>query len=201
MTPHMDWEQFFSDSLIELDRANQRRERQVTLAATQSLIFRNGQASVNFGGNDYLGLRNHPQILAAAIAAIQTGGVGSGASPAVTGYSLAQQQLESELAHFSHMPAAVVVFSSGYSGNLATLSSLAARKTTPSSAKLAQPRQSHRRLSPQQSSTDCLSARRSPVLGAASYRGPRALQACFNCYRVDFRAWMETRLLWSSWHA
>ncbi len=119
------WEQFLNDSLTQLDQANLRRVRQVTLPAPGSLIIRNGQTLVNFGGNDYLGLRNHPKILAAAIAAIEIDGVGSGASPAVTGYSLAQQQLEHRLANFSHMPAALV-FPSGYSGNLATLSSLVA---------------------------------------------------------------------------
>jgi len=87
-------------------------------------IRRDGKTLINFGGNDYLGLRSHPAVLAAAAAAIETNGVGSGASPAVTGYSDAQRKLELQLAAFNNMPDALV-FPSGFAGNLATLTSLA----------------------------------------------------------------------------
>ena len=124
----LNWELFLSESLSKLDQANLRRVRQVTLpTSSAAMISRHGRAVVNFGGNDYLGLRNHPKMVQAVIAATLSNGIGSGASPAVTGYALLQQQLECELASFSHLPSALV-FSSGFSGNLATLSSLVSQE-------------------------------------------------------------------------
>ncbi len=117
------WEEYLRSALIELEHTNRKRSQHVTLHQSGATIQRDGRLLVNFGGNDYLGLRNHPHVVAAATQAIADCGLGSGASPAVTGYSFEQQALESELADFCHLPAALV-FSSGFAGNLATISSL-----------------------------------------------------------------------------
>ena len=124
MQPDANWTDFLNTSLSNLDQGNLRRRRVVTETLAGHSILRSGKSLVNFGGNDYLGLRAHPAVLAAAAAAIETNGVGSGASPAVTGYSTAQRSLERHLATFNKMPDALV-FSSGFAGNLATLTSLA----------------------------------------------------------------------------
>ena len=117
------WEDFLDDSLASLDRNYLRRRKLVTTHLPGAWVERDGQMLVNFGGNDYLGLRNHTQVVAAAITALQADGVGSGASPAVCGYSLEQLRLEARLAQLNQSPAALV-FSSGYACNLATISSL-----------------------------------------------------------------------------
>ena len=117
------WESFLNESLASLDRNHLRRRKLVTTHLPAAMVVRDGQTLVNFGGNDYLGLRNNPKVIAAASAALQSHGVGSGASPAVSGYSREQLTLEACLAKFNQMPAALV-FSSGYAGNLATISSL-----------------------------------------------------------------------------
>jgi 8-amino-7-oxononanoate synthase len=117
------WENFLQLSLANLDRNQQRRRRCVTNYLATTLIERNGQQLVNFGGNDYLGLRTNLKVIAAALATLQNQGVGSGASPAVTGYSNEQLQLENCLARFNRSQASLV-FSSGYACNLATSSSL-----------------------------------------------------------------------------
>jgi 8-amino-7-oxononanoate synthase len=117
------WTSFLENSLANLEQSHRRRHRQVTEYLPGQRICHAGQQLINFGGNDYLGLRNHPKVVEAAIAALRTNGVGSGASPAVTGYSLAQQTLEQRLASFQCMPAALV-FPSGFAGNMATLTSL-----------------------------------------------------------------------------
>ncbi|MDX1930355.1 MAG: 8-amino-7-oxononanoate synthase [Pirellulaceae bacterium] len=117
------WERFLELSLTSLDQNQLRRRKCVTNYLSPTLIERNGQQLVNFGGNDYLGMRNNPKVIAAATTALQHQGVGSGASPAVTGYSHEQGQLEACLAKFNGSQAALVL-SSGYACNLATISSL-----------------------------------------------------------------------------
>ena len=123
MQPVSSWESFLEKSLANLDRKHLRRRKCVTTHLRGAMVERDGQQLVNFGGNDYLGLRNDPKLVAAATAELQTHGVGSGASPAVSGFSREQLSLEVCLARFTHCPAALV-FSSGYACNLATISSL-----------------------------------------------------------------------------
>ncbi len=120
----VNWSHFLERKLTELDQRHLRRRRVVTEQLCGQTVSRDGKLLINFGGNDYLGLRSHSAVLAAAAAALETGGVGSGASPAVTGYSTAQRALELQLAAFNKMPDALV-FSSGFAGSLATLTSLA----------------------------------------------------------------------------
>jgi len=81
---------------------------------------------LNFAENDYLGLRRHPQVIAACAAAAKKYGVGSGASALISGYSYEHQQLEQELADFLGYEK-TLVFSSGYLANLAVLTSLCMR--------------------------------------------------------------------------
>ena len=116
------WSRFLEDSLADLDHKNLRRRRVVTQQSSDAKIVRNGEELINFGGNDYLGLRQHPAMIAAAIDECANG-VGSGASPSVTGYNAAQQELEARLASFNKTEDALV-FSSGFAGNLATIAAL-----------------------------------------------------------------------------
>ncbi len=127
MQPQNRWEAFLNESLASLERNQLRRRKTVTSHLPDGMVERGGQSLINFGGNDYLGLRNNHEVVAAALAALQANGVGSGASPAVSGYSDEQIQLEASLAKFNHLPAALV-FPSGYAGNLATIGSLVSDK-------------------------------------------------------------------------
>ena len=79
---------------------------------------------MNFGSNDYLALAADPRLAAAATAAIQAEGFGSGASPLVTGRSGTHQRLEQRLSEFEGTEAALV-FPSGFSANLAAVTALA----------------------------------------------------------------------------
>lgn len=123
MQENNSWDRFLEQSLVNLDRNHLRRHKVVSAHLSGAMLQRNGRQLINFGGNDYLGLRNNPQLVTAATSALATHGVGSGASPAVSGYSDSQSQLEACLAKFNHLPAALV-FSSGYASNVATISSL-----------------------------------------------------------------------------
>ncbi len=82
-----------------------------------------GRKLVSFASNDYLGLSQHPALKQAAAEAIEKFGVGSGASRLITGTQAPHTKLESDLAAFKKTEAALV-FSSGYTAALGTLSAL-----------------------------------------------------------------------------
>ena len=82
-----------------------------------------GRDYLNFSANDYLGLADHPAIKAAFKEGIDCYGTGSGASPLVTGYSRAHQQLEETLADWLGVEA-VLLFNCGFSANQAVLKAL-----------------------------------------------------------------------------
>jgi 8-amino-7-oxononanoate synthase len=118
------WREFLEQALEDLEKAERRRHKCVTQHVAGHSIARNKQTLVNFGSNDYLGIRSHQAVIAAATDALNCNGVGSGASPAVTGFQADQQRLEQSLSEFYHQPSALV-FSSGYAANTATLACLA----------------------------------------------------------------------------
>jgi 8-amino-7-oxononanoate synthase len=94
---------------------------QEALRATTYLI--DGQPRLSFGSNDYLGLSQHPALMAAAHEAIARYGVGATASPLVCGHSPAHEQLESALAAFTGLPKALY-FYAGYAANVGLLPAL-----------------------------------------------------------------------------
>ena len=79
---------------------------------------------LDLAGNDYLGLRTHPAVIAGAVAAAETYGGGAGASRLVTGTLDVHVELEAALAALTGAPSALAL-SSGYAANLAVLSTLA----------------------------------------------------------------------------
>lgn len=123
MASENSWESFLGNELENLDRNQLRRRKRTTTHLSGTLIERDSKQLVNFGGNDYLGQRNNPALISAATAALLSHGAGSGASPAVSGYSNEQRRLEACLAKFNQTSGALV-FSSGYACNLATISGL-----------------------------------------------------------------------------
>jgi len=78
---------------------------------------------VSFASNDYLGLTIHPAVIAAAHAAIDRWGTGSGAARLVTGDRPVHEELEAELAEWKHTDRAVL-FPTGFAANLGVLTTL-----------------------------------------------------------------------------
>ena len=86
---------------VSLDRSRKDclyRSRRTLLPQGGARVEMQGKSLINFCSNDYLGLKDHPDILAAFKAGIDTYGAGSGASSLVTGYTIAHAALEEELA-------------------------------------------------------------------------------------------------------
>ncbi|WP_377638956.1 8-amino-7-oxononanoate synthase [Oryzobacter terrae] len=91
---------------------------------TRRLATTKSGDGLDLAGNDYLGLRTHPAVVAGAVAAAETYGTGAGASRLVTGTLDVHDELEAALVALTSAPAALVL-SSGYAANLAALSTLA----------------------------------------------------------------------------
>ena len=85
-----------------------------------------GAELLAFASNDYLGLADHPRVVAAFIEAARAWGVGSGASHLVSGHCREHHALEEELAEFTRRPRALL-FSTGYMANLAVVATLCRR--------------------------------------------------------------------------
>jgi 8-amino-7-oxononanoate synthase len=88
-----------------------------------------GQALLAFCSNDYLGLANHPEVIAALRAGAEKWGVGGGASHLVIGHSTPHHELEEALAEFTGRPRALL-FSTGYMANLAAVTALVGQGDT-----------------------------------------------------------------------
>ncbi|MEU4269670.1 8-amino-7-oxononanoate synthase [Streptomyces sp. NPDC026092] len=81
---------------------------------------------LDLASNDYLGLTRRPEVTEAAAEAARRWGAGSTGSRLVTGTTQLHAALERELAAFCGFEAALV-FSSGYTANLAALTALSGR--------------------------------------------------------------------------
>ncbi len=86
-----------------------------------------GKEVLNFCSNNYLGLANHPRILEAAKAAIDTHGVGPAAVRTIAGTMDLHLELERRLAGFKGVEAAIT-FQSGFSANLAVIPALVSKE-------------------------------------------------------------------------
>lgn len=78
---------------------------------------------LDLASNDYLGLAQHPDVIAAAVDAVRTWGTGSTGSRLVTGNTELHEEFETALAEFVGAESALV-FSSGYTANIGAVVAL-----------------------------------------------------------------------------
>lgn len=105
-----------------------RSRRSVSTPQAPHLVV-DGKPCLSFCSNDYLGLANHPALIAALQRGAEQYGAGSGAAHLVSGHSLAHEMLERRLAAFVGKPAALL-FSTGYMANLGAVQALVGRGDT-----------------------------------------------------------------------
>ena len=102
------------------------RQRRLLDSPQAEHIVANSQSYLSFCSNDYLGLANHPKLIAAMQQAAGNSGVGSGASNLITGHHRYHNDLEKQLARFVGLPSALL-FSTGYMANIGVLGALVGR--------------------------------------------------------------------------
>jgi len=107
-------------------QAAQWRQRSSVTAVDGPWVEIDGQRLLNCCSNDYLGLKQHPDVVAAYAQTAHETGVGSGGSHLLTGHFSQHQQAEEQLAAFVGAEQALL-FGSGYLANLAVITTLAGR--------------------------------------------------------------------------
>jgi len=105
------------------------RQRRTLESPQSPHIVVDGKPYLAFCSNDYLGLANNPQLIAALQQGAQEWGAGAGAAHLVSGHFAPHQQLEDQLAAFVGKPAALL-FSTGYMANLGVVQALAGKGDT-----------------------------------------------------------------------
>jgi glycine C-acetyltransferase len=86
-----------------------------------------GKKVLNFCSNNYLGLANHPKLVAAAQKAAAEMGVGPAAVRTIAGTTSLHLELEKRLAAFKGVEAAIT-FQSGFAANLAAIPALVGKE-------------------------------------------------------------------------
>ncbi len=102
------------------------RTHRLSESSQQACMRIDGKQLFNFSSNDYLGLANHPDIIASFKAATDIYGVGTGSAHLISGHTKAHQALEEALADFTGRERALL-FSTGYMANIGVLNALAER--------------------------------------------------------------------------
>src|SRR5437867_3061097 len=112
--------------LAALEDAGLRRRLRPLASASDAEVLLDGRRVLLLSSNNYLGLATHPAVKAAACAAIERWGCGTGSSRLIAGHLELHAEVEARLAAFTGTEAALL-FSSGYQANVGTIGALVGR--------------------------------------------------------------------------
>ena len=115
--------------LAERRAADLYRRRPLLESPQGPQVVVDGQPLLAFCSNDYLGLANHPEVIAAWCAGAARWGVGGGASHLVVGHSAPHHAVEEAIAELTGRPRALL-FSTGYMANLGAITALVGQGDT-----------------------------------------------------------------------
>ncbi|WP_395121015.1 8-amino-7-oxononanoate synthase [Rhodanobacter sp. FW102-FHT14D06] len=124
--PRPDLLQRLAVQTAERERANLRRRLHVIEHADGPWLNSGGRRLLSFCSNDYLGLAQHPSLVAALVRAAGEQGVGSTSAHLICGHRRTHAQLEEALAAWTGRERALL-FSTGYMANLGVLQALLSR--------------------------------------------------------------------------
>ncbi len=111
------------EELSSLRASGLYRSRRTLSSPQQPQLVVDGKACLSFCSNDYLGLANHPAVVAAFQQGLKNYGAGAGSAHLVSGHMAPHDALEKELAAFLGYPR-VLLFSTGYMANLGVASAI-----------------------------------------------------------------------------
>jgi glycine C-acetyltransferase len=114
---------FLSEVVAELNAAGLFRTPRVLDGRQEASASIDGRRVINLSSNNYLGLAAHPALVARALDAVRTLGVGSGSVRTIAGTMAIHLELERRLAAFKQTEA-VVVFQSGFTANAGTVAAI-----------------------------------------------------------------------------
>src|SRR5687767_9927734 len=95
--------------LDELAARGLRRSLRAIDSPQEPYVLVNGRRLCNLCSNNYLGLANHPRVIAAVKAAVDRWGWGAGASRLVSGHMGVHAELEGRLARFKGLQTSVAI--------------------------------------------------------------------------------------------
>ncbi|EIL92057.1 8-amino-7-oxononanoate synthase [Rhodanobacter spathiphylli] len=125
-TPRPDLLHRLAVQTAERESANLRRRLRTIDRAEGPWLEIGGRRLLSFCSNDYLGLAQHPQLIAALNRAAREEGVGSTSAHLICGHRREHAELEEALAAWTGRERALL-FSTGYMANLGVLQALLAR--------------------------------------------------------------------------
>ncbi|HSO27971.1 MAG TPA: glycine C-acetyltransferase [Anaerolineales bacterium] len=124
MTDKLKWIQDEIQNLKDAGLYNRIR----TLESPQGAwLVVDGKRTLNFCSNNYLGLANHPHMIAAAHQAIDEYGVGPAAVRTIAGTMQLHVELEERLAKFKGVSSAIT-FQSGFNANIGAIPALVGKE-------------------------------------------------------------------------
>jgi 8-amino-7-oxononanoate synthase len=125
-TPRLDLLQRLAVQTAEREHANLRRRLRMIDHVEGPWLQTGRRRLLSFCSNDYLGLAQHPSLVAALTRAAREQGIGSTSAHLICGHRAAHAQLEEALAAWTGRGRALL-FSTGYMANLGVMQALLAR--------------------------------------------------------------------------
>jgi 8-amino-7-oxononanoate synthase len=123
------WQEWVDGETARIRDAGQwRAPRDLDAAGPEGKLAPDDRPVVSFASNDYLGLTQHPAVVAAAHAALDRWGAGTGSARLIVGSRPVHSQLEHELAAWKRT-ARAVLFPTGFAANLGVLTTFGGSDT------------------------------------------------------------------------
>jgi 8-amino-7-oxononanoate synthase len=119
-------DQELAAELTRLEAAGLRRVLRPLASGSAAEVTIDGRPVLLLSSNNYLGLADHPRVVAASCEAIRRWGCGAGASRLISGHLDLHAEVEAQLAAFKGTEAALL-FPSGYQANVGTIGALVGR--------------------------------------------------------------------------